>query len=110
MLRNESKSFLDKYKTSLLLTPKNESHFLKLGINEKIIKDIELEGYKMNDILNKTNIFDKSLILIKRDANFARKIMEEKNSELIIDDKYIIKMNESLNELKNNDYLTYNNY
>ena len=110
MLRNESKSFLDKYKTSLLLTPKNESHFLKLGINEKIIKDIELEGYKMNDILNKTNIFDKSLILIKRDANFARKIMEEKNSELINDDKYIIKMNESLNELKNNDYLTYNNY
>ena len=64
----------------------------------------------MNDILNKTNIFDKSLILIKRDANFARKIMEEKNSELINDDKYIIKMNESLNELKNNDYLTYNNY
>ena len=107
-LRNETKSFLNQYKISGFLTPKNESQYIKLGINKKVIKDIESEGHKMNDILNKTNIFDKSLLLIKRYDNFARNIMEEKNSELINDNKYIIKMNESLNERTNSDYFTYN--
>ena len=107
-LRNETKSFLNQYKISGFLTPKNESQYMKLGINKKVIKDIESEGHKMNDILNKTNIFDKSLLLIKRYDNFARNIMEEKNSELINDNKYIIKMNESLNERTNSDYFTYN--
>ena len=104
----KQKSFLNQYKISGFLTPKNESQYIKLGINKKVIKDIESEGHKMNDILNKTNIFDKSLLLIKRYDNFARNIMEEKNSELINDNKYIIKMNESLNERTNSDYFTYN--
>ena len=92
-----------------LLTPKNNSHFLKLGISDKIINDIISEGYKMTDVLNKTNIFDKSILLNKHYANFARNIIENKNPELINDSNYIMKMNESLNEKKNSDLFTHSN-
>ena len=108
-LRNETKTFLHRYKMSGLLTPKNNSHFLKLGISDNIINDIISEGYKMTDVLNKTNIFDKSLLLNKHYANFARNIVENKNPELINDSNYIMKMNESLNEKKNNDLFTHSN-
>ena len=108
-LRSETKTFLHRYKMSGLLTPKNNSHFLKLGISDKIINDIISEGYKMTDVLNKTNIFDKSLLLNKQYANFARNIIENKNPELINDSNYIMKMNESLNEKKNSDLFTHSN-
>ena len=108
-LRSETKTFLHRYKMSGLLTPKNNSHFLKLGISDKIINDIISEGYKMTDVLNKTNIFDKSLLLNKQYANFARNIIENKNPELINDINYIMKMNESLNEKKNSDLFTHSN-
>lgn len=108
-LRSETKTFLHRYKMSGLLTPKNNSHFLKLGISDKIINDIISEGYKMTDVLNKTNIFDKSLLLNKHYANFARNIIENKNPELINDSNYIMKMNESLNEKKNSDLFTHSN-
>ena len=108
-LRNETKTFLHRYKMSGLLTPKNNSHFLKLGISDKIINDIISEGYKMTDVLNKTNIFDKSILLNKHYANFARNIIENKNPELINDSNYIMKMNESLNEKKNSDLFTHSN-
>ena len=108
-LRNETKAFLNRYKMSGLLTPKNNSHFLKLGISDKIINDIISEGYKMTDVLNKTNIFDKSILLNKHYANFARNIIENKNPELINDSNYIMKMNESLNEKKNSDLFTHSN-
>ena len=108
-LRSETKTFLHRYKMSGLLTPKNNSHFLKLGISDKIINDIISEGYKMTDVLNKTNIFDKSILLNKHYANFARNIIENKNPELINDSNYIMKMNESLNEKKNSDLFTHSN-
>jgi hypothetical protein len=108
-LRSETKTFLHRYKMTGLLTPKNNSHFLKLGISDNIINDIISEGYKMTDVLNKTNIFDKSLLLNKHYANFARNIVENKNPELINDSNYIMKMNESLNEKKNNDLFTHSN-
>ena len=108
-LRSETKTFLHRYKMSGLLTPKNNSHFLKLGISDKIINDIIFEGYKMTDVLNKTNIFDKSILLNKHYANFARNIIENKNPELINDSNYIMKMNESLNEKKNSDLFTHSN-
>ena len=108
-LRSETKTFLHRYKMSRLLTPKNNSHFLKLGISDKIINDIISEGYKMTDVLNKTNIFDKSILLNKHYANFARNIIENKNPELINDSNYIMKMNESLNEKKNSDLFTHSN-
>ena len=108
-LRSETKTFLHRYKMSGLLTPKNNSHFLKLGISDKIINDIISEGYKMTDVLNKTNIFDKSILLNKHYANFARNIIENKNPELINDINYIMKMNESLNEKKNSDLFTHSN-
>ena len=108
-LRSETKTFLHRYKMSGLLTPKNNSHFLKLGISDKIINDIISEGYKMTDVLNKTNIFDKSILLNKHYANFARNIKENKNPELINDSNYIMKMNESLNEKKNSDLFTHSN-
>ena len=108
-LRNESKTFMNRYKMAGLLTPKSNFHFLKLGINNDIIKDIVSEGYNMTDVLNKTNIFDKSLFLNKQYANFARNIIENKNPELINDSNYIIKMNESLNERKNSDLFTHSN-
>ena len=108
-LRSETKTFLHMYKMSGLLTPKNNSHFLKLGISDKIINDIISEGYKMTDVLNKTNIFDKSILLNKHYANFARNIIENKNPELINDSNYIMKMNESLNEKKNSDLFTHSN-
>ena len=108
-LRSETKTFLHRYKMSGLLTPKNNSHFLKLGISDKIINDIISEGYKMTDVLNKTNIFDKSILLNKHYANFARNIIENKNPELINDSNYIMKINESLNEKKNSDLFTHSN-
>ena len=108
-LRNETKTFISRYKMSGLLTPKNNSHYLKLGISDDIIKDIVSEGYKMTDVLNKTNIFDKSLLLNKHYANFTRNIIENKSPELINDNNYIIKMNESLNEKKNSDLFTHSN-
>ena len=108
-LRSETKTFLHRYKMSGLLTPKNNSHFLKLGISDKIINDIISEGYKMTDVLNKTNIFDKSILLNKHYANFARNIIENKNPELINDSNYIMKMTESLNEKKNSDLFTHSN-
>ena len=108
-LRSETKTFLHRYKMSGLLTPKNNSHFLKLGISDKIINDIISEGYKMTDVLNKTNIFDKSILLNKHYANFARNIIENKNPELINDSNYIMKLNESLNEKKNSDLFTHSN-
>ena len=108
-LRSETKTFLHRYKMSGLLTPKNNSHFLKLGISDKIINDIISEGYKMTDVLNKTNIFDKSILLNKHYADFARNIIENKNPELINDSNYIMKMNESLNEKKNSDLFTHSN-
>ena len=108
-LRNETKAFLNRYKMSGLLTPKNNSHFLKLGISQETINNINSEGYKMNDILNKTNIFDKSLLLNKHYANFARNIVEEKNPELINDSKYIKKMKESLNDKKGSDLFVHSN-
>ena len=107
--RNETKTFLRRYKMSGLLTPKNNSHFLKLGISKDTIKDIISDGYKMTDILNKTNIFDKSLLLNKQYANYARSILEGKNPELINDSKYLLKMNESLNEKKNSDLFSHTN-
>ena len=107
--RNETKTFLRRYKMSGLLTPKNNSHFLKLGISKDTIKDIISDGYKMTDILNKTNIFDKSLLLNKHYANYARNILEGKNPELINDSKYLLKMNESLNEKKNSDLFSHTN-
>ena len=109
-LRNENNSFLNRYKMSGLLTPKNNSHFLKLGLSPKIINDINSEGYKISDILNNTNIFDKSLLLNKRYANFARNVIEEKNPELINDSKFMKKLNENLMERKNNDLFTNSNY
>ena len=108
-LRSETKTFLHRYKMSGLLTPKNNSHFLKSGISDKTINDIISEGYKMTDVLNKTNIFDKSILLNKHYANFARNIIENKNPELINDSNYIMKMNESLNEKKNSDLFTHSN-
>ena len=92
-----------------LLTPKSNSHFLKLGLNNNTIKDITSEGYKVSDIINKTNIFDKSILLNRQYAKFARNIIAEKNPELINDCNYIGKMKASLNEKRNSEYFKYNN-
>ena len=109
-LRTENNSFINRYKMSGLLTPKSNSHFLKLGLSPKIIKDINSEGHRISDILNKTNIFDKSLLLNKKYANFARNVIEQRNPELINDSQFITKMNENLKERKNNDLFTNTNY
>ena len=109
-LRTENNSFINRYKMSGLLTPRSNSQFLKLGLSPKIIKDINSEGHKISDIINKTNIFDKSLLLNKKYANFARNVIEERNPELINDSKFITKMNENLKERQNNDLFTNSNY
>ena len=108
-LRSETKTFIKRYNMSGLLTPKSNSHFLKLGLSKDVIKDINSEGYKVSDVINKTNIFDKSLLLNRQYAKFARNIIEEKNPELINDNFYISKMNETLNEKRNSDYFNYSN-
>ena len=108
-LRNETKTFIKRYNMSGLLTPKNNSHFLKLGLSKEAIKDINSEGYKVSEVINKTNIFDKSLLLNRQYAKFARNILAENNPELINDNKYIGKMNKSLNEKKNGEYFKFNN-
>ena len=108
-LRNETKTFIKRYNMSGLLTPKSNSHFLKLGLNNNTIKDITSEGYKVSDIINKTNIFDKSILLNREYAKFPRNIIAEKNPELINDCNYIRKMNASLNEKRNSEYFKYNN-
>ena len=92
-----------------LLTPKSNSHFLKLGLSKDAIKDINYEGYKVSEVINKTNIFDKSLLLNRQYAKFARNILAENNPELINDSIYIGKMNKSLNEKKNGEYFKFNN-
>ena len=108
-LRDETKTFIKRYNMSGLLTPKSNSHFLKLGLSKDAIKDINSEGYKISEVINKTNIFDKSLLLNRQYAKFARNIIAEKNPELINDSNYIGKMNKSLNEKKNSEYFKYNN-
>ena len=108
-LRNETKTFIKRYNMSGLLTPKSNSHFQKLGLSKEAIKDINSEGYKVSEVINKTNIFDKSLLLNRQYAKFARNILAENNPELINDSKYIGKMNKSLNEKKNSEYFKFNN-
>ena len=108
-LRNETKTFIKRYNMSGLLTPKSNSHFIKLGLSKEAIKDINSEGYKVSEVINKTNIFDKSLLLNRQYAKFARNILAENNPELINDSKYIGKMNKSLNEKKNSEYFKFNN-
>lgn len=107
-LRKETKPFLNRYHMSGLLTPKSNFHYIKLGISKNIIKDINSEGYNLTDVLNKANIFDKSLLLNKKYANFARSIIEETNPELINDSNYISKMNETLYEKRYNDLFKHN--
>ena len=108
-LRDETKIFIKRYNMSGLLTPKSNSHFLKLGLSKDAIKDINYEGYKVSEVINKTNIFDKSLLLNRQYAKFARNILAENNPELINDSIYIGKMNKSLNEKKNGEYFKFNN-
>ena len=108
-LRNETKTFIKRYNMSGLLTPKSNSHFQKLGLSKEAIKDINSEGYKVSEVINKTNIFDKSLLLNRQYAKFARNILAENNPELINDSKYIGKMNKSLNEKKNSEFFKFNN-
>ena len=50
----------------------------------------------MNDIINKTNIFDKSLLLNKEYDNFVKHVNVSKDSELLNDTNFINKINDSL--------------
>ena len=68
---------------------KIDERYLKLGLSKEAIKDINSEGYKVSEVINKTNIFDKSLLLNRQYAKFARNILAENNPELINDSKYI---------------------
>ena len=92
----ETKPFIKRYKLSGLLTPKNNSQFLKLGVDQKSIDKFNYLGYKMNDIINKTNIFDKSLLLNKEYDNFVKHVNVSKDSELLNDTNFINKINDSL--------------
>ena len=78
-----------------MLSP-NNSQFLKLGITQKIIDEFNYLGYKMNDIINKTNIFDKSLLLNKQYDNFVKYVTSTQNAKLINDTYYISKINDGL--------------
>ena len=104
-LRKETKTFINRYKLSGLLSPKNNSQFLKLGITQKTIDEFNYLGYKMNDIINKTNIFDKSLLLNKQYDNFVKYITSTQNAELINDTNYISKINDGLIAKKTVNYL-----
>lgn len=107
-LRKETKTFINRYKLSGLLSPKNNSQFLKLGITQKTIDEFNYLGYKMNDIINKTNIFDKSLLLNKQYDNFVKYITSTQNAELINDTNYISKINDGLIAKKNSELFEVN--
>ncbi len=99
----ETKPFIKRYKLSGLLTPKNNSQFLKLGVEQKSIDKFDYLGYKMNDIINKTNIFDKSLLLNKEYDNFVKYVNVSKDPEILNDTNFINKINDSLIEKKNSE-------
>ena len=107
-LNKETKTFINRYKLSGLLSPKNNNHFLKLGITQKTINDFDYLGYKINDIINKTNIFDKSLLLNKQYDNFLKYVSSAQNSELKNDTNYISKINDGLISKKNSELFEVN--
>jgi len=109
-LRSETKKFLNRYKMIGLLKPKNNSQLLKLGLSQETINDINSKGYRINEILNKTNIFDKSLLLNKFSENYAKNVIVTKNPELVNDINYITKFSKSLSERRNNNLLTHTDY
>ena len=104
----ETKPFINRYKLSGLLTPKNNSQFLKLGVAQKTINEFNYLGYKMNDIINKTNIFDQSLLLNRQYDNFYKYVSVSKDSELMNDSYYISKINDGLIAKKNNELFEIN--
>ena len=104
----ETKPFINRYKLSGLLTPKNNSQFLKLGVAQKTINEFNYLGFKMNDIINKTNIFDQSLLLNKQYDNFVKYVTVSKDSELVNDSNYISKINDGLVAKKNSELFEIN--
>ena len=99
-LQKETKSFINRYKLSGLLSPKNNSFFLKLGITQEAINEFDYLGYKVHDIINKTNIFDKSLFLNRKYDNFVKYLNSSHNPELVNDSNYISKINDGLMKKK----------
>ena len=107
-LDKETKPFISRYKLSGLLTPKNNSQFLKLGVAQKTINEFNYLGYKMNDVINKTNIFDQSLLLNRQYDNFVKYVSVSKDSELMNDTNYISKINDGLIAKKNSELFEIN--
>ncbi len=99
-LQKETKAFINRYRLSGLLSPKNNSFFLKLGITQNTINEFDYLGYKVHDIINKTNIFDKSLLLNRKYDNFVKYLNSSHNPELVNDSNYISKINDGLMKKK----------
>ena len=107
-INKETKPFINRYKLSGLLAPKNNSQFLKLGVDHKVIDKFNYLGYNINDIINRTNIFDKSLLLNKQYDNFVKYVSVSKDSELLNDSNYISKINDGLISKKNSELFEIN--
>ena len=97
-LNKETSSFINRYKLSGLLKPKNNEDLIKLGVSKNLIDECNSNGFKMNDLINKTNIFDKSLLLNKEYDKFEQFIYDYRDSELKNDANCINKIKDGLKE------------